>query len=340
MERAAHEELLANGVADGPVRIDGRGELQDRAGAPGIALRRVVAAEDEPRVGGDARAARRLDGIRGRRRRDAGLHGLANQREGALQEGEAAPPAKAHETGLSIGELDSSGEMRLELEVDGHKGNLWLSKEMWERMGEVAGWRPAEPPKAGGWDIERLALDAEEGARSGHAAGQHRLAARLESCAEALRALLPLQQVVEELKRTVNEGIEITHDQAIKIEQLEGLLHNRKKRLAASRGDVPPETRSSGSYMGHSPAGGVLASDMTRAHLNPPETGGAPGETGAVKPPPVDPLCRCGYPLSAHEPVGQYDPCPNGSGQFEDAPSTEPPSGYWMGGLARESGKG
>ena len=234
--------------------------------------------------------------------------GLEETRHDVLPDGSLEPPlvldklssqaatceeGPVHESGFALGEVDHHGELELVLEVNGAKGSAWLSREMWERMGEVAGWRTqmsaveqtapvplteeeietlifalrsrppfdgdgdllrklrtmkrasrrdipaeehgrtsAEPPKAGGWDLERLALDAEEGARMGHAAGQHQLAARLESCAEVLRALLPLQQAVEELKRTINEGIEITHDQAIKIEQLELFVGQRFKELS------------------------------------------------------------------------------------------------------------
>lgn len=123
------------------------------------------------------------------------------------------------EVSFELGEVDHHGELELILEVNGAKDSAWLSKEMWERMGEVAGWRPA--PSVDTKKIERLIRDVEKAAKDGHNSEQHRLAARLDSSAEMLRSLLPL---VEEQRRTINEGIEITHDQAIKIEQLEETL--------------------------------------------------------------------------------------------------------------------
>lgn len=193
-------------------------------------------------------------------------------------------PASAHgeeegrEVGFELGEVDHHGELELILEVNGAKDSAWLSKEMWERMGEVAGWQ--EPPSVDIQKLERLISDAEDGVRDGEAAEQYWLASRLESCAEALREFLPLQRLVTELRRgraegevahpplfsavekalvqtrvkaavasrqqeaardeelkmlrrTVNEGIEITHDQAAKIEQLEQLVTETNRLLNA-----------------------------------------------------------------------------------------------------------
>ena len=126
------------------------------------------------------------------------------------------------EVSFELGEVDHHGELELILEVNGAKDSAWLSKEMWERMGEVAGWKSA--PSMDVVRLERLISDVEKAAKDGHDTEQHRLAARLDSCVLALRALLPLQSLVEEQKRAINEGIEITHDQAIRIEQLEALI--------------------------------------------------------------------------------------------------------------------
>lgn len=44
--------------------------------------------------------------------------------------------------GISGGQVDHHGEYELLLEVNGHKGSVWISKEMWESIGEHAGWVP------------------------------------------------------------------------------------------------------------------------------------------------------------------------------------------------------
>lgn len=44
------------------------------------------------------------------------------------------------EVGFSVHEKDSSGEIRLQLDVNGHVGDTWLSYEMWKSIGEHAGW--------------------------------------------------------------------------------------------------------------------------------------------------------------------------------------------------------
>jgi len=42
--------------------------------------------------------------------------------------------------GFSCGQVDSSGELELFLDVAGAEGKCWLSEEMWRAMGEKAGW--------------------------------------------------------------------------------------------------------------------------------------------------------------------------------------------------------
>lgn len=61
-------------------------------------------------------------------------------RAAAGEYGRSEPLTEGHETGFDLGEVDSSGELCLVLHIDEHKGNAWLSREMWGRMGEVAGW--------------------------------------------------------------------------------------------------------------------------------------------------------------------------------------------------------
>lgn len=46
---------------------------------------------------------------------------------------------------LELGEVDHHGELALNLSVGEHKGTVWLSREMWERMGEVARWTGSAP---------------------------------------------------------------------------------------------------------------------------------------------------------------------------------------------------
>lgn len=47
---------------------------------------------------------------------------------------------EAYETGIQGIGIDSSGEYEIELTINEHKGRCWLSKEMWEAIGEHAGW--------------------------------------------------------------------------------------------------------------------------------------------------------------------------------------------------------
>ncbi len=47
---------------------------------------------------------------------------------------------EGHEVGFSAGAVDDSGELELTLHIDGHTGRCWLSREMWEAIGESAGW--------------------------------------------------------------------------------------------------------------------------------------------------------------------------------------------------------
>ncbi len=42
--------------------------------------------------------------------------------------------------GIGFGGVDKSGELELRLEVNGHEGSCWISKEFWEAMAEKAGW--------------------------------------------------------------------------------------------------------------------------------------------------------------------------------------------------------
>jgi hypothetical protein len=51
-----------------------------------------------------------------------------------------APDAPCSEVGFELGEVDPHGELELILSLDEKKGSAWLSQEMWQRMGEVAGW--------------------------------------------------------------------------------------------------------------------------------------------------------------------------------------------------------
>jgi hypothetical protein len=163
---------------------------------------------------------------------------LEEERFDILPDGSIQPPLvfgkissqpREREVGFELGEVDRHGELELILEVNGAKDSAWLSREMWERMGEVAGWRgaPSEQTKK----IVRLIDDAETIAAEGFTAEQYRLAARLDACAAMLRTLLPLQSLVEEQQRTINEGIEIAHDQAAKIEQLEALITETNRLL-------------------------------------------------------------------------------------------------------------
>lgn len=48
--------------------------------------------------------------------------------------------------GLQTGGLDGHGELKLLLDVDGHRGSLWLSREIWEAIGEKVGWREKPAP--------------------------------------------------------------------------------------------------------------------------------------------------------------------------------------------------
>jgi hypothetical protein len=49
----------------------------------------------------------------------------------------------ADAAGIAFGELDHHGEMELHLDVNGEKGSVFLSKEMWEQAGRNAGWLPS-----------------------------------------------------------------------------------------------------------------------------------------------------------------------------------------------------
>lgn len=46
----------------------------------------------------------------------------------------------AKEVGLTCGKVDRHGELELLLDVDGARGSCFLSREMWEALGERAGW--------------------------------------------------------------------------------------------------------------------------------------------------------------------------------------------------------
>lgn len=55
----------------------------------------------------------------------------------------AVRPSRRGETAeLSTVGPDRSGDLELRLDVNGHVGRLWISKEFWEAMGEKAGWTP------------------------------------------------------------------------------------------------------------------------------------------------------------------------------------------------------
>jgi hypothetical protein len=50
---------------------------------------------------------------------------------------------EAHETGMRpTGEM-AQGEIELTLHVDGHDGSSYMSREFWEALGVMAGWRQA-----------------------------------------------------------------------------------------------------------------------------------------------------------------------------------------------------
>lgn len=55
-------------------------------------------------------------------------------------------PVKKKGGGLSAGigwggkKPDKHGELELRLEVNGHEGSCWISKEFWEAIAEKAGW--------------------------------------------------------------------------------------------------------------------------------------------------------------------------------------------------------
>jgi hypothetical protein len=42
--------------------------------------------------------------------------------------------------GIGFGGVESNGELELRLEVNGHEGSCWVSKEFWEAVAEKAGW--------------------------------------------------------------------------------------------------------------------------------------------------------------------------------------------------------
>lgn len=46
----------------------------------------------------------------------------------------------ASEVGFSVKGMDSSGEVEMRLFINGIAGPCWLSKEMWQAIGESAGW--------------------------------------------------------------------------------------------------------------------------------------------------------------------------------------------------------
>ena len=50
---------------------------------------------------------------------------------------------EGREISFTLGRLNPHGELDLSLEVNGVKGSALLSKKVWERMGEVAGWKTA-----------------------------------------------------------------------------------------------------------------------------------------------------------------------------------------------------
>ena len=54
------------------------------------------------------------------------------------------PTRNASDIGFELGEVDHHGEMELRMALDEKRGSAWISKEMWERMGEVAGWNTTE----------------------------------------------------------------------------------------------------------------------------------------------------------------------------------------------------
>lgn len=61
--------------------------------------------------------------------------------------------AGAKTAGVSCGKVDHHGELELILEVDGEKGSCFISREMWEALGDVAGWtarrRSGRPARSG-----------------------------------------------------------------------------------------------------------------------------------------------------------------------------------------------
>ena len=53
-------------------------------------------------------------------------------------------PIENCSAGISAGDKDQNGELELKLEVDGHEGSVFISKEVWMAIGEKAGWIRAE----------------------------------------------------------------------------------------------------------------------------------------------------------------------------------------------------
>lgn len=47
---------------------------------------------------------------------------------------------KAVSVALTVGELDHHGELELKLSIDDVEASLWISQEIWESIGEYAGW--------------------------------------------------------------------------------------------------------------------------------------------------------------------------------------------------------
>ena len=80
--------------------------------------------------------------------RDRLAEGLAkNVLIGLASDGEATGEIhtrNASDIGFELGEVDHHGEMELRMALDEKRGSAWLSKEMWERMGEVAGWKTTD----------------------------------------------------------------------------------------------------------------------------------------------------------------------------------------------------
>jgi hypothetical protein len=81
--------------------------------------------------------------------RDAIAQGVTDQLCKALGENkipdqDMGPAGNASSIGFELGEVDHHGELELRMSLDEKYGSAWISKEMWERMGEVAGWQGQE----------------------------------------------------------------------------------------------------------------------------------------------------------------------------------------------------